>query len=119
MWTWLAAANRTLLYATMLLASGSALLRPLMRWPQVVLPAISAQGRVAALGAAADALRRSIRFEYGLIILILVIAVALTMALPPRMAPAGDAAAAGLEGVGRLAAKVSPEVQIMRSKLAE
>lgn len=53
-WTWLVAINRSLLYASMLLAAGSALLVLLMAWPASLWPAIAAQGRVAAVVAAAS-----------------------------------------------------------------
>ena len=41
--------NRVLLYASMLLAAGSALLLLIMRWPAAVEPRLRRQGRIAAL----------------------------------------------------------------------
>jgi copper transport protein len=48
-WTWVVAANRTLLYASTLLAAGSALLVLMMTWPVSLWPALAAQGRLAAV----------------------------------------------------------------------
>ncbi len=47
----------------------------------------------------ADALRRSIRIEYALMVLILIIAVTLTLPSPPRTSLAQDAAAVAAENV--------------------
>lgn len=51
-WSWLVAGNRVLLYASVLLAAGSALLVLFMRWPASLWTGISAQGRVASAIAA-------------------------------------------------------------------
>jgi copper transport protein len=51
-WTWAVAANRTFLYASMLLTAGSALLLLLMSWPANAITPIASQGRIAAIIAA-------------------------------------------------------------------
>ncbi len=50
-WTWVVAINRTLLYGSVLLAAGSALILLLMSWPPSLWQPIAAQGRIAAVTA--------------------------------------------------------------------